>query len=386
MCVRLRRHQWALPSEQEHLTTLFKATVAIHASIMLWVGSWGLIALEKKRDGASTDDALFRTSLTTYVVYSVLGTLLCIATDTFYGNAGLEAGYLHPRYSKNRILYAVRLGLAWVGTMLMWSGLYNVIDLDVFPADFRAEYRSEIDGTLFVTGIALLWVSDSFYWVCYLDPFGLPYVFSPTYTSGLQEHLTTVVRVLVSVIGQTFLSLAFYDFLENNPDVMGETTVYRELFYGLLGALLLVWTDAWIPLSWMDLEEDSSPDSEGVSMSSPGKDTSSSTSAGGTYTVLFDLRCFIALVGQLIHNTAVWTVLDMRIFPGQPIRHGIYIAIGAAGLLATGTLGTNFGMAVAPVDPGETEADILRDEDAEDAPLLRAIEEEELAQRRHYIQ
>lgn len=61
--------------------------------------------------------------------------------------------------------------------------------------------------------------------------------------------------MLLSVLGQTMIALAFYDFLENNNEVMGPSTGYRELFYYMLGALLLVWTGAWVPLSWMDLDE-----------------------------------------------------------------------------------------------------------------------------------
>ena len=245
-------------------------------------------------------------------------------------------------------------------------------------------------------------------------------------------------RVLVSVLGQTMIALAAYDFMENNNNLMGPMTVWRELFYGTVGALLLVWTGAWIPLSWMDLEEEeleaerheAMRRDEGRSMSACGTGESASscfafldeiegarawkeelhtwttgdvregnmapsrispqrlpsgalqqysavprtpatrlshsnagepqpashawsaqphTDPTPVYTVLFDMRCFLALVGQFMHNTAVWTFLDLQIFPGEPVRHALYILIGMCGLLYTGTLGTNFGMSLLPI-------------------------------------
>ncbi len=85
-------------------------------------------------------------------------------SDTYYGNAGLDGGFLHPRFNKHPALYAARLAVAWIGTMLMWAGLYNVIDLHVFPADFRASYRTQIDMSLLGGGLLLLFLSKSFYW------------------------------------------------------------------------------------------------------------------------------------------------------------------------------------------------------------------------------
>lgn len=162
--MRLTPHPWGLPEEREYARILFRATIAIHASIMLWVGSWDLIAVEKRREHVTDDDALFRSSLATYLIYTFLGIFICMVTDTLYGNAGLDAGFLHPRFSRPFAMYCFRLVLAWVGTMLMWAGLYNLIDLHVFPADIRATYRPEIDAGLFFGGLLLMVLSDTFYW------------------------------------------------------------------------------------------------------------------------------------------------------------------------------------------------------------------------------
>jgi hypothetical protein len=214
--------------------------------------------------------------------------------------------------------------------------------------------------------------------VCYLTPEGEEDVYTPTFTNSLSDHVKCSARTLISVLGQTMVALGTYDFMENNSTMMGPMTVYRELTYYLLGALLLVWTDAWVPLSWMDLPEE--PDQASASLSAQARanggqredleslgDKSQATDSqsgadrplqgrgsdakpAAVYTQLFDLRCFLALTGQMIHNTAVWTFLDLQIFPGEPIRHAIYIVVGGIGLLWTGTLGTNFGMDLLPLD------------------------------------
>ena len=160
----LKLHKFCTSSERAHFRLVVRASIAIHSSILLWVGSWDLIAVEKRRDHVTDDDALFRSSIATYVIYTVLGSLLCIATDTLYGNAGLDGGFLHPRYSKPWPMYTFRLILSWIGTMLMWAGLYNLIDLHAIPSTVRSTYRSQVDAGLFFGGIALLILTDSFYW------------------------------------------------------------------------------------------------------------------------------------------------------------------------------------------------------------------------------
>jgi hypothetical protein len=403
-------HRLALPGEAEHLRLTFRATIAIHASIMLWVGSWDIIAVEKRREHVTDDDALFRSSLATYLIYTFLGTFICILTDTLYSNAGLDAGFLPPRFSKPYGMYCFRLVLSWVGTMLMWAGLYNLIDLHAIPTSLRVNYRVEVDLTLFFGGVVLLILTDSFYWcvpvfcpfpylsvplsvsslacpftnlstalphfplpvifltpcvptlvpvlsglspshdrVCYLDPEGTVYEYFPTYTSPLRVQLRCTVRVLVSVLGQTMIGLGVYDFLENNNDVMGASTRARELLYGVSGALLLVWTGAWIPLSWMDLDEEALVACDRPDTPPTADDSASCETSTAVYTVLFDVRSFLALVGQMVHNTAVWSFLDLQIYPGQTLRHVVYIVVGGLGLLYTGTLGTNFGMLVLPL-------------------------------------
>lgn len=161
---RPKLHIFGLPEEKEYARVLFRASIAIHASIMLWVGCWDLIAVEKRRENTTDDDALFRSSLITYVIYTLLGAFLCMATDTLYSNAGLDAGFLHPRFSHPKGVYVFRLVLAWVGTMLMWAGLYNLIDLHAIPPDYRTLYRTEIDVSLLVGGLLILVLTDTFYW------------------------------------------------------------------------------------------------------------------------------------------------------------------------------------------------------------------------------
>lgn len=157
-------HAFGTPKEKKTTLTLIKATIAIHASIMMWVGSWDLIAVEKRRDHATDDDALFRSSMVTYVIYTVFGALICIITDTLYGNAGLDAGFLHPRFSTPYAWYCFRMLIAGIGTMMLWAGLYNVIDLHAIPTAVRVQYRTEIDFALFFGGVLILVCTNTFYW------------------------------------------------------------------------------------------------------------------------------------------------------------------------------------------------------------------------------
>lgn len=129
-----------------------------------------------------------------------------------------------------------------------------------------------------------------------------------------------------------------------------------------------------LPCQSLTLQDDGAiPSDEGSyeSEGAPYETVEAPPVSTAVYTQLFDLRSLLALTGQMIHNTAVWSFLDLKIYPGNPVRHAVYIAIGAVGLLYTGTLGTNFGMLVLPlVKPGSPARPPVARAKGETTPLL----------------
>ena len=81
--------RWANPEQVDTFATYLRAVIAIYASIFLNVGLWDILTESRgSLDGSNTARA---------TIIMLLGLVICIAMDAFYGNANL-AGNLWPAW------------------------------------------------------------------------------------------------------------------------------------------------------------------------------------------------------------------------------------------------------------------------------------------------
>ena len=89
--------KFVLDSEKHSIFLHLRATVAIYASLIFWIGSWNLLTEEHPygQNGQRSFE-LFADGFSREACYVGVGTVLLLATDTLYGNAGLPGGFYPP--------------------------------------------------------------------------------------------------------------------------------------------------------------------------------------------------------------------------------------------------------------------------------------------------
>jgi hypothetical protein len=135
-----------------------KAALAITGQILMFVGSWNLITCEprsKKDFRCATKGVLSpHHDVQSNMMLAVFGVAIIIVADTFYANVNMDASLnpredIHPikwwltgiwplQYNwkaktfRDRCLRGIWLGtrmlLAYIGMMVVWVGVYNLID------------------------------------------------------------------------------------------------------------------------------------------------------------------------------------------------------------------------------------------------------------------
>jgi hypothetical protein len=216
--------------------------------------------------------------------------------------------------------------------VLLWLGWYNLVNNDLcFTQIVRQiphvgrylRYKFQL-----LLSVVLLAATSTFYAVSGVDvqvPKSLATwdqsLLGSVYT--LNAHLDKVdhqsplgaqarafARANVTIFAQTMLFSGAYGSLETECWLEPCTgNVWREMFYCAAGLALFFSSDAFLSNSLVETEDDHPPVSQGTDASSDGRSTEAPSRAG------LVLRCSAALTGAVVHNTGVWTILDLYISP-----------------------------------------------------------------------
>ena len=117
--------RWANPEQVDTFATYLRAVIAIYASIFLNVGLWDILTESRSsRDGRSLAPPFPPSNTARATMIMLLGLVICIAMDAFYGNANL-AGNLWPAWyhralNKYKAVRMLRVAVAMFGQMLLW--------------------------------------------------------------------------------------------------------------------------------------------------------------------------------------------------------------------------------------------------------------------------
>lgn len=126
--------------------------MALYGSIVFWYGAWTQLDVGFSQDGypwASDPDGVNNTAENPWctdsglpyvpkrdAAYVVIGTVVLIATDSLYSNAGVGgACWVSPRLSgcaeSASIFGLLRVFAALIGSVLLWLGWYNLVNNDL---------------------------------------------------------------------------------------------------------------------------------------------------------------------------------------------------------------------------------------------------------------
>ena len=218
----------------------------------------------------------------------VVGFVLSVLSDTLYTGAGLEGG-MFPSFHTDQIkkmalgkaLTSLRTLMGLAGLTAMWSGMYQVcLNTDMGNTWTKCDGPAGV-GTcpsdtwyhvvVFCAGILLLLVTGTYSGATFLCPpeaadrhnplqlfFRFHDVEDPSRMT-LFDHLRYVIRVLISVFGQTLLWLStqrgFDATIPTNADGTDADTYWRPLTFLFVGLSMLSMTDSVVANSWISESE-----------------------------------------------------------------------------------------------------------------------------------
>eukprot|EP00048_Salpingoeca_helianthica_P007839 m.115327 g.115327 ORF g.115327 m.115327 type:complete len:607 (-) comp14447_c1_seq1:957-2777(-) len=374
----------ALPSEKKTLMTHARAGIAIYGSIIFWIGSWNLLSesqpyttRENSRSFELFDDSMFREFF-----YMITGLGLLILSDTLYGNGGLGGGYFPQSESfTSTIPLLIRAILGLVGSVLIWVGLYDLLDLYSFP---DSPLR---DSCFLLGGMLTLLFTRGFYAMAYVYPPDDERIIpTPTPSSPWHFHTFTALRAMLSIGGQTLVWLGAWNLLEYTSD----SSIWREAFYACAGMLLFILTNSFVPNSYINEEDGDEVDELGPDSSTdtnpqpylpimdqignlnndvedympllakPIAMTVVEPDPDSNVSVAFYIRTVVAMAAQIMHGAGVWTLLDTYVLPLFFWRDVACCLGGLSLLVISGTLMQN--AAITPIMTAMWQPD----DDAED--------------------
>lgn len=244
--------------------------------------------------------------------------------------------------------------------MLIWVGVYNLLDLYTVPATPMR------DSIYFVCGILVLLITRTMYAMAFVyppDDDSLPY---PKHDSVWYFHVFSGIRSIISIVGQNMIWLGGWNLLENYMD----TSIWQSCFYGAFGLLLFLLTNTFMPNSYMSDGEEEEEEEE-LFFSGTGNiqgndedgeagdiadqpsvlvskeqaalinSSSDSTNDAAELSVVFYVKTVLALIGQIVHNTGAWSLFDTYLLPQSIWRDFAILVAGLLLLVVSGTLAQN---------------------------------------------
>ncbi len=209
-------------------------------------------------------------------------------------------------------------------SLFMWVGIYNLLYW------FTLDDMIWDDMVMITLGLALVTMTATLPGFCFIFSSDM-HAPVATHESPFRMHVVHFLRATITFVGQNMVWLGVCDMLENTAP----SSIYRELFYLFLGLVLLVGTRSLIDNSWIIVDYAEAEEQK--------------------YSSLYNLRCVLSLFGQLVHNTGMWSLLDIYVWPNTQNRNLIYLFLGLACIYASGSFLMNAG--------------VLADEDADPLTL-----------------
>lgn len=327
---------------RRHVRIRVRAGIALHASITLWVSFYYFL----------TDPVIFgESSQLREFLYVLVGLTLLISIDGLRGNAGFpvvssiramgdqsvrgapNSFFLKHFTSDHRVRWtraknAVKLVIGLVSTMVFWTGLYNYIDLYTFPERW---YR---DVVLIVVGVGGLVATGTYYDMAFLYPKhyirGSWHSIEPN--APLSAQIKSNVMAFTSIFFQNFIWIGGFNLVE---DYWNTYNPIWDMFCYCVGFGLIIWTDSLIPVSWID-------DDEPEDTPSVNEPITPITAQPRKLLDNFDFRVGLSLVGQVVHNNALWNLLDEFVAPnGTTGKYLVYMFVGIVVVTLAGVLQAN---------------------------------------------
>lgn len=234
-------------------------------------------------------------------------------------------------------LHSLSLSTLLLSIVLIWVGLYDLLDLYTFT---QSPLR---DGCYLVGGMMTLLFTRGFYAMAYVYPPDDESVIpTPTPTSAWYFHLFTALRAMFSIVGQNMVWLGAWNLLEYTS----QSTLWRECFFATAGMLLFILTNSFVPNSYIDEDEYDEEEGDELDADAKGSDykpiierigniqaddddedvplmrpppratlSVEEPAPDGNVSLAFYVRTVLAMAAQITHAAGVWTLLDSYVFP-----------------------------------------------------------------------
>jgi hypothetical protein len=330
--------------EWETIQINARAAIAMHSSIIFWVGAWNILSepMWKARGGSDLDTneevyVMLNPSLQREILYLILGIFMMMITDTLYGNAGMPGTYFPEtcHWDQHVVIFRVMFGL--VGSVLTWTGLYNILD------GYTVEETLWRDLAAAAIGFSGLAITDTFYDMAFVYPPGTNSDDIITSRSKIVAHIKATFRALCSIVFQNFVWLGSFNCLEYYL----EGSVWREMTYAVTGIFLFWSTNSFVPNSWIivskngEMTQLSNINLLDIDVEASEKFTLEEYVVPHTPTFAFYARAWLALAAQVMHNTGVWMIFDVYFGESTVFKNIILMCVGLFMLWSTGVLLAN---------------------------------------------
>jgi hypothetical protein len=321
----------ATKAQVHTVLTLVKAAVALHASILAWVGGYDLLYYGT---GPTPDDGtrnILQPRLAREITYIAIGFIIMILTDSLYANAGIPATlFPHLCYSSNAIV-AIRAAFGLAASMLVWTGQYTALD------EYTWNSTPARNAAFYIAGSIGLVLTNTYYDMAFIYPPGTSSQDIVTSRSKAYKHVITAIRATASITCQNLMWVGMYNLLE----LYSEQSFWREIAFIAIGIMLFNATNVFIPLSWIVV--DAQGHEKQIEANFSGQDLSDESVLENEPTFLFYVRATVAIFAQILHNTGIWSLLDNYVAPQVDSleRNLICLFVGIFLLWITGVLVKN---------------------------------------------
>ena len=352
----------ASPAEAATVSVYLRATAALYGSIIFWYGAWTQLDVGWSQDGygwAIDSAGVNGTHDIPWCVgsglpfnprrdgaYVLMGTAVLVLTDSLYSNAGVGSHCWSPprlrrcAESAPGVFSIIRVFAALFGSVLLWLGWYNLVNNDLcFTQLVRTiptvgqylRYKFQL-----LLSVVLLASTDTFYAVSGVDVPAAESLATTQHSgllgavdsvnaaldkvnsdSALSAQAEAFVRATVTVFAQTLLFSGAYGVLETQCWIEPcDGNVWREMFYCATGLALFFSADAFLSSSLVEIDEEEqrSTSSGETETQRAEADTQRASDELPSHASLV-LRSSAALTGAVMHNTGVWTILDLYLSP-----------------------------------------------------------------------
>jgi hypothetical protein len=312
------------------MLTVVRAAVALHASILAWVGGYDLLYYGSPSPGDGTR-SLLQPALAREATYMVTGCVLLVLTDSLYANSGIPGTLFPALCYYNDTLLGIRAAVGMAASMLVWTAAYTALD------EYTWNNTPLRNACFYIAGSIGLACTNTYYDMAFVYPPGTNTEEILTHKSKWHKHAKESIRSVISIACQNLMWVGMYNLLE----LYSEPSVWREIAYIAIGILLFNATNIFVPLSWIVVDADGEQKQIDMDFSQTRSDQSNESTYKSS--IVLYMRATLAIFAQILHNTGIWSLLDNYIAPqvDSLLRNFLCIGIGIFLLWITGVLVQN---------------------------------------------